>query len=196
MLINRLFLFVLCLVSACGPANQVEAPRNAVIQLSDAFSSEFALVNHHGVATTNEDFRGRVAVIYFGFSSCPDVCPLALGTLSAALSELSDRDQQRLAPLFITVDPERDTPETIAAFLRFDERITGLTGDRAAIDVALKNYKIYAQKQLLPDSAAEYTYNHQSLFFVVDRKGAVRYAIKDSVTPQELASLLRKAARG
>ncbi|MEL7486180.1 MAG: SCO family protein, partial [Pseudomonadota bacterium] len=107
--------------------------------------------------------------------------------------ELSEDEAAALAPLFITVDPERDTPETMSAFLSFDDRITGLTGARADIDAAIKNYKIYAQKQILPGSAAGYTYNHQSLFFVVDRDGAVQYALKDSLTPQQLGALLRRA---
>lgn len=182
-------------LAACAREPAVEVPAQGIVQLSDQFTGEFDLINQNGARTTSEDFRGRVMVVYFGFATCPDVCPLAVNRLSAALNELDEDQRSEIAPVFITVDPERDTPETLKAYLGFDPRITGLTGDMAAIDAAKAAYKMTAQKQPLPGSAADYTMQHMSLFFLVDRDGAPWVALHDFLTPEELAEMLRRAIR-
>ena len=185
-------LVALFAVAACGGRPSVDVPQDAVIPLSDQFSSDFALIDENGETVVDEDFRDRVMVVYFGFATCPDVCPMALGTLSAALNELSDRERAKLAPVFITVDPERDTPEALKEYLSFDERITGLTGGPEAAKAARESFKVFARKQKLPDSALGYTMDHSSLFYIVDRQGQPQYALQDSLTAQELAAFLRR----
>lgn len=185
------------LASGCGGGDKAGAPIPAegVIALSEQFSGDFALIDQSGRPTTDEDFRGRVSFIYFGFATCPDVCPLALGRMSAALNLLDEKELQAVAPLFITVDPDRDTPEKIAAYLAFDRRITGLTGDAAAAARARDSFKVYAKPQTLANSAAGYTMDHTSLFYIVDRGGRPTLALKDSLTPEELASVLRRSIK-
>lgn len=179
--------------SACSKAPTVEVPNDGVIRLSDQFSSDFALVDRKGRAVADEDFRGKVMIVYFGFANCPDVCPLALGALSAALNDLGEKERDEVAPLFITVDPERDTPEALDAYLSFDERIIGLTGTPEAAAAARQSFKVYARRVAQPDSALGYTMDHTSLFYLVDREGRVKLALQDSLTAQQLAEMLRRA---
>lgn len=169
-------------------------PAAGVIRLSDQFQSTFTLIDQEGNAISGEDLKGKVAIIYFGFATCPDVCPLALGRLSAGLSLLSEKERGEIEAVFITVDPERDTPQALGEFLKFDPSLRGLTGAQDAIDAAKQSFKVYSAKRPLPDSEASYTVDHTSLFYVVDREGAPRVALNDSLTPEEIADYLRHAA--
>lgn len=180
-------------IAACSGGQNADLPQEGVIRLSDQFSADFALVDQDGRLARDDDFRGRIAVVYFGFSTCPDVCPLALGRLSAALNALSEKERENVAPLFITVDPDRDTPEALKTYLAFDPRITGLTGDRGAIEQTKAGFKVYAEPQPLPDSSVGYTMNHSSFFYLVDRNGALRYALEDTLAPEDIAAVIRGA---
>lgn len=183
-------------LAACGSKASVEIPATAIVRLSDQFTGEFSLVDQNGVSRTQDDFRGKIGIVYFGFATCPDVCPLALGNLSAALNELSARERDGLAALFITVDPQRDTPEALKAYLAFDERIVGLTGAPADAAAARAAFKVYAKKQVLTGSALGYTMDHSSLFYVVDVEGRPQLAVHDTVNAQQLAEILRRALKG
>ena len=129
-------------------------------------------------------------LVYFGFTSCPDVCPNALGVLSATLNELGPK-ADKIQPVFIALDPERDTPEALRAYLSFDSRILGLTGSEEAIEAATAGFKVFAERKALPGSALGYTIDHSSLFYYVDKQGAPRFAFVDSLTPQQLAALIK-----
>lgn len=188
-------LFGLMLSTGCGEQGETSFPANAVIPLSDAFTGKFSLVDVEGRPFSDKDLVGRIGVIYFGFASCPDVCPLSLGTLSAALSELTESERGALIPLFITVDPERDSAEVLETFLAFDPRIRALRGDEPALSAARNAFKVYAQKQPLEDSALGYTMAHSDLFYVTDRSGTPVIAIHTAVTPEQLAAILRKYIR-
>lgn len=183
------------LAAACAPADRVAVPANGVIQLSEEFTGAFALTSHEGAPVATADLKGKVGVIYFGFASCPDVCPAALGTLSAALNLLDEKDLAQLQPLFVTVDPERDTQDALKARLAHDDRILGLTGSREEIEAAKKAFKVYAEREDLPGSALGYTVNHISLFYILDRQGRLTVALRDSLTPPQLAEMLRRSLR-
>ncbi|NWG71959.1 MAG: SCO family protein [Parvularculaceae bacterium] len=180
-------------LAACDAGPSVDVPKDAVVKLSDAFSSDFDLVDTSGAKVSDENFRGKVMAVYFGFATCPDVCPMALSRLSGALSILSEKERSQLAPVFITVDPERDTPDALKAFLAFDDRIIGLTGSREAVDRARASFKVYAKKAALPGSALGYTMDHSSLFYIVDRDGRVTLALHDFLKPDEFAEMLRRS---
>jgi len=183
-------------IAACSAERPVEIPKDAVVKLSDAFSSDFDLVDMNGAKAADENFRGKVMAVYFGFATCPDVCPMALSRLSQALALLSEKERGEIAPVFITVDPERDTPAALKAYLAFDERLIGLTGSREAVERARASFKVYAKKAPLPGSALGYTMDHSSLFYLVDREGRVRLALHDSLRPDELAAMLRRSIKG
>lgn len=180
------------LAAACE--RQAAEPVPGAIALSGQFSSDFALLDQGGKLMRDEDLKGRVALVYFGFATCPDVCPMAVGRMVGALNELSEKEQAKIAALFITVDPDRDTPEALGKYLgAIDKRLIGLSGDSAAIEHAKAGFKVFAEPETLADSALGYTMNHSSLFYVIDKNGALSMALPDTMTPAEIAAALRRA---
>lgn len=193
-----LFALVVCagLITGCGQGATVDVPENGVIKLSDQFTGDFELIDMDGEPYSSVDAKGRFGVVYFGFATCPDVCPLALGTLSAALNELNADEREKLRSLFITVDPERDTPEVMKVYLSsFHEDIIGLTGSVESVNKATESFKVYAAKAPLEGSALEYSMDHTSLFYVVDGNGTPKFALRDTLSPTQLAAALRKNLR-
>lgn len=191
----RFFAPAVLLLAACGQGEPEAAiPTQGVVALSDQFTGEFELVTKNGAPVTDEDFEGKVMLVYFGFTNCPDVCPGDIGVMSAALNELGG-DADEVAPIFISVDPERDTPAALADYFAFDERIIPLTGSVEAAAAARQGYKLYAKKENLPESALGYTVNHQRFFFIADREGQPKLGVAGGLSPQELAALLRREIR-
>lgn len=186
-----LFAFAALLAAGCAGENDVAIPTQGVVTLSDQFTGDFDLVDKTGARKTDEDFEGKVMLVYFGFTHCPDVCPGDVNVMSAALNELGDEGAE-VAPVFISVDPERDTPEALTDYFAFDDRIVPLTGSVEAATAARNAFKLVAQKEPLPDSALEYTVNHGRFFYITDRTGQPEYAVVGGVSPQELAALLRR----
>ncbi len=128
----------------------------------------FALVDHLGKARTDADFRGKLLLIYFGFTGCPDVCPTDLYEISRALTLLGP-EAEAIQPLFITLDPARDTRDVLADYVAsFDPRLIGLTGDPAAIRQAADAYKVFYEA--VPRSEGE-TIAHSAFIYLMDRSG-------------------------
>ncbi|WP_375201434.1 SCO family protein [Hyphococcus sp.] len=186
--------FILLAAACSGGEPEAAIPKEGVIALSSQFTGDFDLVDKAGQAVADEDFEGKVMLVYFGFTNCPDVCPGDIGVMSAALNELGD-DADEVAAVFISVDPERDTPQALTDYFAFDQRITPLTGSVEAAEAARRAYKLVAQKEPLPDSAIGYTVNHGRFFYINDRNGQPQHAIIGGVSPQELAALLRREIR-
>ena len=189
-----LMLSALICAAGCERKPAIEVPADGIIRLSEQFTGDFSLIDGNGEPFTSEDVKGSVGVVYFGFATCPDVCPMALGTLSAALNELDEGELEKLKPIFITVDPERDTPEVVKTYLSsFHGDIVGLTGSQEAVDQARQSFKVFAKKEPLKDSALTYTMNHTSLYYVVDKAGKPALALRDTLTPEQLAEMLRRS---
>ncbi len=191
----RNFLAALFCILVVGCSNDEPAgivPVDGVIRLSDQFTGEFDLIDKTGARRTDADFEGKVMLVYFGFTHCPDVCPTDVGVMSATLNELGE-DVEAVAPIFISVDPERDTPEVLTDYFAFDERIIALTGSVEAATAARTAFKQYAKKTPLPDSALKYTVDHGRFFYIADRTGQPTHAITGGASPQDLAALLRRA---
>ena len=191
---SALALIFVLLTAACGREDAGPIQTQGVVQLSEQFTGDFDLVGKNGDPVTDEDFNGKVMLIYFGFTNCPDICPTDIGVMSAALNEL-DRDADEIAPVFISVDPERDTPEALSDYFAFDDRIIPLTGSVEAAAAARQAFKLYAQKEVLPDSALGYTVNHQQAFYITDRSGQPQIAIIGGSTPPALADILRRSIK-
>ena len=131
----------------------------------------FALINHTGKRITDQDFRGRHMLVMFGFTFCPDVCPSELQVIAAVLDKLG-RKGERIAPLFISVDPERDTPAQLAQYVAsFHPRLVGLTGSPADVDAAAKAYRVYYKKVRDEKSSAAYTIDHTALIYLMGPDG-------------------------
>lgn len=181
-------------LAACGRERAGPVPTGDLVRLSDQFTGDFALVDRNGEAVTDEDFEGRLMLVYFGFTHCPDVCPGDIGVMSATMNELG-KDAAKVAPIFISVDPERDTPAALKNYFAFDDRLVALTGTTEAAEAARAAFKMTAQKQPLPDSALGYTINHSRFFYICDRAGQPQFAVVGGVSPQELAGILRRKIR-
>lgn len=188
----RFVLAALLLAAGCsGEQPSTAIPAEGVVALSEQFTGDFSLIDKTGATVEDEDLEGRVMLVYFGFTNCPDVCPGDIGVMSATLNELGAKADE-VAPVFISVDPERDTPAILNDYFAFDDRIIALTGTVEASDAARQGFKLYAVKEPLPDSALGYTVNHQRFFFIADRSGQPQVGVLGGVSPQELAALLRR----
>ena len=131
--------------------------------------SDFELVDQDGRLVRGEDLRGKLQLVFFGFTTCPDICPTTLTKITATLEELG-ADADTLHPVLMTVDPERDTPAVLKEYLgAFDPRIIGLTGTPEQVKVALRNFRVFASKNWL--EGGDYTMDHSTFAFLVDRNG-------------------------
>ena len=129
----------------------------------------FHLEDQSGKPVTEQDMKGRPFLVFFGFTHCPDICPTTLFDISQVLRKLGP-DANRTGALFITVDPERDTPAVLKDYLsNFDPHLRGLTGDQASVEAAIKAYRVYAKK--VPLDGGDYTMDHTALVYLMDRNG-------------------------
>ena len=153
----------------------------------------FTLTDHTGKRVTDQDFRGKFMLVFFGFTYCPDVCPTALQVMAAALDKLGPKAADRIVPLFITIDPERDTPAQMATYVKsFHPRLIGLTGTQAQIDAVTKEYRVYAKKVPDPKSTAGYTMDHSAIMYVMSPDGTYRTHFTHATNVEALAGQLAK----
>lgn len=156
----------------------------------------FSLKDQNGKNRKNSDFKNQLLVIYFGYSYCPDICPTALSSLSKALEILGEKSN-RLQPLFITVDPGRDTEAVLKSYVQtFHPRLLGLYGTEQEIDALKKQYRIYAEKATPPHTDTHdpnYLIDHSSLIYVVKPDGTYLTHFSHETSPAEMAKILGKA---
>lgn len=152
----------------------------------------FALTNHKGERVTEKDFLGGHTLVYFGFTYCPDVCPTELQVMSDAMGKLGPK-AAKVTPLFISVDPERDTVEQMAAYVpNFHERLVGLTGTADEIKTAAKAYKVYYRKVDDKNSDAGYTVDHSSIVFLMSPEGEYVAHFAHGTSPDAMAQTIEK----
>lgn len=157
----------------------------------------FELIDHHGNPVTDRNFRGQYLLIYFGYGYCPDVCPTELANMAAALDVLG-RKAESVTPLFITVDPERDTPQFLADFVvNFHPRLTGLTGTPENIKAIAKAYKVYYAKAKKPGQA-DYLMDHTSFVYLMGPDGRFLSLFRGHTDPKTMAETIGRfmAERG
>jgi len=154
----------------------------------------FTLVDSTGRTFTQEDLKGRWNIIFFGFTFCPDVCPTTLDTLGRTL-DLLGRDRDKVRIVFVSVDPERDTPNAMATYLSnpvFPKGVVGLTGDADQVAAAAKAYKVYYEKEGEGDA---YLINHSSISYLMDPSGRFARVLPYGMSPEDLAGQIRDAMR-
>lgn len=135
-----------------------------------AIGGAFTLTNQNGEQISNTDFSGKFMLVYFGYSFCPDVCPADLLTITSAMQALGE-DADNIAPIFITIDPERDTVEQLHLYMQnFDPRITALTGSAEEIADAAKAYRVYYQEAESEDTE-QYLMDHTAITYLMDKNG-------------------------
>lgn len=143
----------------------------------------FELVNHNGETVTQRDFAGKHMLVFFGFTHCPDVCPAKLNNISVALDRLGSLADE-VTPIFITVDPDRDTPERMAQYVsNFSSQIVGLTGTPEQVRKAAKAYRVYYAKVKMENSATGYLMDHSAFTYLMDEQGeyVTHFAYGDSI---------------
>ncbi len=150
----------------------------------------FSLVDQEGRTVTEADMKGKPHLVFFGFTHCPDVCPTALYEMTQALNAMG-ADAEKTEAFFVTVDPERDTPQALKDYLKsFSPRIRGLTGTQEQVDAMVKAYKAYAKKQ--PLEGGDYTMDHTAVIYLMDRNGNFVAPINPKRPPEELAAEIRR----
>jgi protein SCO1/2 len=157
---------VLCFGAILIVSGRVSAP---VAQQVAAIGGPFELVNQNGRTVTERDLKGRPFLVFFGFTRCPDICPTTLFEVSEIMRALGN-DADRVGALFITVDPERDTPAALKDYLSsFDPHLAGLTGEPAAVAAVAKAYRVYFKK--VPLDQGGYTMDHTAIVYLMDKDG-------------------------
>ncbi|MCE3230600.1 MAG: hypothetical protein K0R52_528 [Alphaproteobacteria bacterium] len=151
---------------------------------------DFVLTDQHGMNRSTTEFHGKYQLIYFGYSFCPDICPLGLQNISGALTALG-RDLEEVVPIFVTVDPERDTVENLKIYAsNFHPKFIMLTGTPQEINPVLKNYKVYAVKAKPDGTMADYLIDHSTIIYLMDRKGQFLKSFPHTTPPEELAKAI------
>ncbi len=161
-------------------------------------ATHFALTDHNGQPVTEANYRGRWLLVFFGFIRCPDICPTSMSYAADLLQILGD-SAPNVQIAFVTVDPERDTPEALRDYLKnFDTRIVGLTGTPEQIAVVTKSFGVHYAKRAL-EGLDDYTMDHSTAFYLVDTEGRLRRAFAlngdgDKLTADLLAAMAAPAA--
>jgi protein SCO1/2 len=154
--------------------------------MSAPIAGHFSLVDHDGRAVTERSYDGFYRLVFFGFTHCKVVCPRALARIGEALALLGDK-AALVRPLYVSVDPERDSPAVMKAFLADKPGITGLTGERPDIDAAKQAFRVFARKTDDPDDPEGYAMPHTAITYLMNRDGSYRAHFLDNVDAAELA---------
>mgnify|MGYP000855148771 FL=1 len=183
-----LFLILICLVS-CQNSNQQTFVGTDISSVR--MDTAFSLKDFNGRIRTLEDFKGRVVVLFFGFTHCPDICPTTLTDLKKTMVLLKDK-ASAVQVIFITLDPARDTEDVLKKFIpTFNSSFLGLTGTVSDIDKVANQLKIF-NKKVNDGSKAGYTIDHSAGLYVIDKKGSIKLHISNGQKPEDLASDLAK----
>ena len=157
------------------------------------YGKTLELTDHTGRPRRLEDWRGKVVVLFFGFTHCPDVCPTTLADLSQVVKDLGP-DAERVQVLFVTVDPERDTREALAKYVgAFDPRFLGLSGDADATQRAAREFKVFYEKRKTADG---YSVDHSGQTYVIDPQGRLRLFVRPDRIASDLPADLRTLLKG
>ena len=155
----------------------------------DQLGGDFTLQSARGDISLS-DFKGKAVVMYFGFMSCPEVCPNSLGVIKAAFKKLDANDIDNVQGLMISIDPKRDSLTSLEKFTQhFHPNITGITGDEDILEKTAKQYGAYFSK--IVDPKLDYLFEHVSRYYVIDKDGELVDAMRHSTTPNELVARLK-----
>jgi cytochrome oxidase Cu insertion factor (SCO1/SenC/PrrC family) len=174
-------------------SEQVPGIGRSVITGQAQIGGPFRLTDQTGAVKTDKDFRGRFQLIYFGYSFCPDVCPTTLAVIGQALDKLGS-EGKRVTPIFITIDPERDTPKVLIDYMKaFGPQFVGLTGSDAQIKQVETEYRVYAQKKPIDPAHPErgYGMDHSSVIYLMGPDGRLVSFYDEAISPDDLAKDLR-----
>jgi protein SCO1/2 len=174
----------------------VEQARTAKEVARDVVTGEFSLIDHHGKPVTDEDYRGSWLLIFFGYTHCPDVCPTSLGVVALVMDELGP-DAEKVQPLFVTVDPARDTPELMADYVAaFHPSIIGLSGSPEQVKAAAQSHRAYYAKapavEGYEEVVGEYAMDHSAYLYLMDPEGVYAHVFSPTDTVEEIVAGIRE----
>jgi protein SCO1/2 len=188
--IGRILLGIVLLFALGGCRQKPDSYHGEVVE-SPAPAADFTLTGPDGKAISLSDFRGKVVVLYYGYTFCPDVCPTTMAALSQAMRELGPKADE-VQVIMVTVDPERDTPEKLKAYVTaFDPRFIGLSGTPEEIARAAEPFDIIYRKQA-GSAATGYLMDHTATTTVIDRDGRTRLIWPYGTSPEDLAADLEQ----
>jgi protein SCO1/2 len=179
------------LLSACGPQPSGGVKfQNTDVTGAD-FGKGFALTDHTGKPRTLADFKGKLVVMFFGYTQCPDVCPTTLAEMAKVIKELGP-DGDKVQVLFVTIDPERDTKDLLKQYVTaFHPGFLGLAGDMEATVRAAKEFKVYVQKQQPKTPGGSYSVDHSAGTFILDGQGRLRLFVNHGAPAASLLADIR-----
>ncbi|OYY50399.1 MAG: SCO family protein [Methylophilaceae bacterium 17-44-8] len=185
-----LFLSLLFILTACNAASKATHFIGTDITGAE-FGKPLSLTDHNGKLRSMSDFKGKVVVMFFGYTHCPDVCPTTMSDLRQTM-KLLGKDADQVQVLFVTVDPDRDTQEVLAQFVpSFDKRFIGLRGSLQEVAENMGSYKIFASK-VISSTDSHYTIDHSAGLYVFDKKGAARIYMSYGQKPADIANDLKQ----
>ncbi|MBJ7416796.1 MAG: SCO family protein [Niveispirillum sp.] len=163
-----------------------------------AIGGPFSLTDHTGQPVTQDILKGKISLVYFGYSFCPDICPTDLQLIGQALDQMTDEERADAQALFITIDPERDTAQQLAGYVPlFHPQIRGLTGTPEQIDAAAKAYRAYYKKVSAEEAGtSDYLMDHSAFIYLMDRNGTFIRVFGHGVEPAEMLEWFRKVRAG
>ena len=153
----------------------------------------FTLTDHKGRTRTEQDLKGTYSLIYFGYTYCPDVCPTALQVMTNAMDRLDEDTASKVTPVFVTVDPARDTVKQIEAYVEnFHPRMVGLTGTEEQVAAAARAYRVYYAKAKDSGESTDYLMDHSSIVFLMDPEGVYVTHFTHATEPANMAETLKQ----
>ena len=197
-MIQKFVLASACLLAACSGESPVETTAGGALatcttRAYEEIGGPFSLTNHRGERVTQEDFKGRPTLVYFGFTYCPDVCPSTLVSIANAYRALPEGVEPPQT-LLITVDPERDTPDALATYVSsnaFPDNLVGLTGTPEEIQAVADEFFVGYERIDTPESLADYTMDHTSLLYLMDEDWQLKTFFAEANTnPDDMATCL------
>ncbi len=181
---------VMLLAFGCGQPTPKMDFRGTDITGAD-FGRRLSLYDHNGVRRSLEDFRGKLVVLFFGYTHCPDVCPTTLSDMAQAMRLLTPEEAARVQVLFVSVDPERDTPQVLKAYVPYFHRdFLGLYGTPEEVAEAAREFKVSYRKHAEP-GAEDYLVDHTAGSFVLDGRGRLRLFLPFAHSPEDIAHDLK-----
>jgi protein SCO1 len=186
---------LVCLLLALGIIGAGVWRGGLLSQAAPAIGGSFALTDQFDKLRTDADFRGHYMLVFFGFTNCPDICPVELQTISDALDQLDAKQAANVTPIFITVDPERDTPEALRTYVaNFHPRLVALTGSVESIGTVAKAYRVYYAKATgnnAPSDPSAYILDHTAVVYLMGPQGEYVTHFSPGTTAQDMAADLR-----
>ena len=183
-----IFSLVICLTSISSILAEDTAYKHAGLE---NIGGSFELIDHTGRKVTEKDFLGKYSLVFFGFTHCPYACPLGLSTIAATLNKL-DNISDKITPIFITIDPERDDQKRIAEFVvNFHKNLIGLTGTKKELEKTLNKYRGYSRKVQI-EGQKDYLFDHSTIIYFMDEEGKFITHFSSEMGADEITKQIKK----